>query len=540
MDSYRNALLLNHVLPMAISRKALLATTGVLILVILFFSASQTSQATFSGSSELLRAKLGTWHLSDLTDGQNKGLEFDSNGRPIVDVDASILSAQVPPAPPAVPQEEENVENVWRTHLESQHSPYEASSLSEDSITTLGFSHIYVISTPGQDSKRRERMMKLGRALGVDFTFVEAIKPDSSVLIWIAERVKDIRERKRKTLAKELDLDAENVGGLQAGSVWLQPAVEVKQIKHHRYSVSAVFASANTVEPAFGTITFPSLRKDEDRWDGLDWVTYLDSNAAFQMDPNDPQLDIATELHDPLEPEESLQASAESLAQWYNHVRVYKKMKENNDESALVLEDVIDAEWDVERLWASIRRHLPMKSTNNLSPWEITYLGHCGGQEQSRKPESGSTLLLHKLNLPADPVYLHPLLHRAASPRCLYGYALSRTGLTNLLHLLSDPWSAYQTHLDVALATYIQAEIVNGFAIDPPVIAHLPDSLLENEELETIPPSPLGDSTLERIYRDEGRTIEEAELRPPDRQDPSEYRLSSVVKKPTRPQAAKD
>lgn len=57
-----------------------------------------------------------------------------------------------------------------------------------------------------------------------------------------------------------------------------------------------------------------------------------------------------------------------------------KKMIERGDKTALVLEDDVDFEWDLERLWAGIERKLPKEKDG----WDITYLGHCwGGENQS-------------------------------------------------------------------------------------------------------------------------------------------------------------
>jgi len=55
-----------------------------------------------------------------------------------------------------------------------------------------------------------------------------------------------------------------------------------------------------------------------------------------------------------------------------------KRIIEDGDEKgALVLEDDVDIEWDLERLWASVERRLPEN-------WDITYLGYCwGGENQS-------------------------------------------------------------------------------------------------------------------------------------------------------------
>lgn len=101
---------------------------------------------------------------------------------------------------------------------------------------------------------------------------------------------------------------------------------------------------------------------------------------------------------------------------------------------------------------------------------------------------------------------------------------------------MTDPWAAFQTQLDVALTSYIRAEAINGFSIDPPVFTRLPQSFLdiegegsEEEEPEVAPRlTLLSDSTMERIWKDEGRTIQEPELVPPARKDPAGFKLTNA------------
>lgn len=60
---------------------------------------------------------------------------------------------------------------------------------------TLGFTKIYVLSLPNR-TDRRNRMLKLGRALGVELEFVDAVDKNSKCVQWIGERVWETRERK--------------------------------------------------------------------------------------------------------------------------------------------------------------------------------------------------------------------------------------------------------------------------------------------------------------------------------------------------------
>lgn len=84
-------------------------------------------------------------------------------------------------------------------------------------------------------------------------------------------------------------------------------------------------------------------------------------------------------------------------------------------------------------------------------------------------------------------MYLHPNLDRSSSPACLHAYALSAAGSTKLLSILDDPWTAYQSAIDVCIRSYIgdknyQEEVpFNSFSISPPWIIQKKISASDNQ-----------------------------------------------------------
>lgn len=68
------------------------------------------------------------------------------------------------------------------------------------------------------------------------------------------------------------------------------------------------------------------------------------------------------------------------LSTYWGQTRAIKRAVENGDGRALVLEDDVDVEWDVERLWASVARRLP-RGGDGGDEWDVAYLGHCWGGE---------------------------------------------------------------------------------------------------------------------------------------------------------------
>ncbi|EGG10632.1 uncharacterized protein MELLADRAFT_103329 [Melampsora larici-populina 98AG31] len=291
---------------------------------------------------------------------------------------------------------------------------------------TLSFDHIYVLSLPN-NFKRRQRIQKIGNALELNFTFIDAIEKNSSVIDWIGSKVKEIRNKKRKILSTQFGKHQSEIGGMKVGSDWLLRNEEEVIIKESEEKIK---------------IKLPALSKD--------WVKELHQHQDDLQSLYQPKFNIQSQLYDPLESKAPRQLSSGTISVWYGQTKVMRKMLENQDRSALVLEDDVDLEWDLGQLWSSVLRRLPKDHKNRQEGWEIVYLGHCWGRENSH------------------PQYGHPNLHRSSEPRCLHAYALSHTGVQKILKYLSDPWIAYQTAIDIALPTLIKSGFLkNAFSIEP-------------------------------------------------------------------------
>ena len=70
---------------------------------------------------------------------------------------------------------------------------------------------------------RQERMRKLARALGLEFTFVDATYANSSLVRFIGERAAEVRRMKRKLLAEAYGVPETHVGGMQVRSFSPRP-----------------------------------------------------------------------------------------------------------------------------------------------------------------------------------------------------------------------------------------------------------------------------------------------------------------------------
>lgn len=264
----------------------------------------------------------------------------------------------------------DNPEMAYHNHLEKEHSPHTYTKHS----STLTFDHIYVVSLPKR-TDRRERMDKIARALGFKFTYIDAISRTMPVLGWIAERVAEIRQRKRPILASALGVPENEVGGMAVDSHWLRTAD--RRIGLH-------FPDLKTLDERWTLVNGKPVPEGEvhaveDGGRIVDWMTYLERTEDLStLRPSQTPLDIRELLHDPVEKLEARQINDAVLSTWFSQVNAWKQVVENGDASALILEDDIDLEWDIERIWPNIEQALP-------PTWEIVLLGHCWGHELSRR-----------------------------------------------------------------------------------------------------------------------------------------------------------
>lgn len=92
-----------------------------------------------------------------------------------------------------------SVEMTYRQHIESTTSP--RSQIEHH--PTMGFDHIYVLSLPSRID-RRDEMSKLGQALGVKITFVDAALKTEPFIKWIGERVAEQRDSRSRILVSHV------------------------------------------------------------------------------------------------------------------------------------------------------------------------------------------------------------------------------------------------------------------------------------------------------------------------------------------------
>lgn len=488
---------------------------GLLVLLLwhsLFTSSSPTSSWTSSVSQN------PSFKPQSSTQEHDAGPEVKAEDGPLHD--ASIYEQQQQPDSQPKPPD---VFEDWRAHLEAAHAPPGAL---QQHTSTLGFSHIYAIQSHSPAVK--QRMDLLAKSLDMSIDWTSPVQPDHPSIAWIAQQVKAVRLAKRRSVVKATRQPPNLLGGLNVGSPWLQPSVELKEVEFPMFARSHAWYRAHRISPALGSVALPSEVGNE--VEGMDWVQHLLQHPARQAQG---EVDVQELLRDPRETWSELQLSRESIAEWATHTRLWKKMLERGDEVALVLSDSVDLESGFERLWSQVHRHLPV-SSEGRPEWHMLMLGHNSQDEQASalNPSICPSLMLTRA---IDPAYLHPLLHHAADPQGLHAYAISSTGAQELLRLAEDPWTAHQTHLDIFLSTFSRAGAVNIFSIDPPIAVDLPAHQAVVKPERVTQRVLLADSATELIWKAQGVELPERKMEPPQRQT-SGYRFSSPKPPPHQPQ----
>ncbi|RKP34089.1 hypothetical protein BJ085DRAFT_37704 [Dimargaris cristalligena] len=144
----------------------------------------------------------------------------------------------------------------------------------------------------------------------------------------------------------------------------------------------------------------------------------------------------------------SMRMASSHLACWDSHMRVYRAIADNPAiETALILEDDIDFEFDLVAKWTQARAAVGSR------PWDIFYLGHCGEGQGS----------------PANAVSANAGLYHSSSPPCTHAYAVSKLGARMLLRLLAMP----DLPFDLLIGDLIRKRILKSLAMHPPLITQV-------------------------------------------------------------------
>jgi len=150
----------------------------------------------------------------------------------------------------------------------------------------------------------------------------------------------------------------------------------------------------------------------------------------------------------------------ERVAAYHSHLTAVRRIVDDNakaptegkDRVALILEDDVDMEVDIE---ARLEILLPMLPND----WDVLYLGFCWSTETTHSPLTSPYL-----------IPLKNLLYPSFQPRCLHAYALSPRGAVKFLTHLRHTQFAYGRSVDLATEWLVWEKRVKSFTVVPPVI----------------------------------------------------------------------
>jgi len=289
--------------------------------------------------------------------------------------------------------------------------------LSTDDNATLGvMKKIYVIHLPNR-TDRRDEMEQLRRALGLRWTYVEAMPADHRLVGKIMACVSAIRTT-MSTNARDTSF------------VW----PEEDPSPGERISPwDPRFLAMMSKIPAWRNFDIPLLKASE-------------NYTPAACDHNTP---------DWLFPMQS------EIACWYSHVSVIERIANDaslrDNDAALILEDDVDMERDIHARLKHVWAYLPEE-------WDIVFLGHCCSEENFYPAldfTGNSTTTTDKM------MHLHP----SRSPWCGHAYALTRAGARRLLVHLRHMPLAYSRPIDAAMSMLVEKQRVKSFSIVPSIIS---------------------------------------------------------------------
>ncbi|KDN35879.1 hypothetical protein RSAG8_11241, partial [Rhizoctonia solani AG-8 WAC10335] len=182
--------------------------------------------------------------------------------------------------------------------------------------------------------------------------------------------------------------------------------------------------------------------------------------------------------------------SPAAVSCWYSHYQVLRSIADGPDEAAIVFEDDIDMEFDLEKRLREMWRALPVD-------WDVVMLGHCQSHEWGHP----------KLKLT-------PALHRSTHTMCTHAYAVSKRGARKLVRFLRSEHFAYSRPVDHTFIHLGNHELIKIYSVLPTVVLQTKDNpsdiVAGTGGLKT---EFLVDSVLERVQLLEKQVLDKESVR---------------------------
>lgn len=339
------------------------------------------------------------------------------------------------------------------------------------------FSRVLVVSRPSRVD-RRATMERLRLALGIPWSYVDAISHDEPVVDSIIDCVKSVRSGTGTRIFEWPSNLASGSGDSDSSKP--PPPSESSCFPPVPHAASTTFSSADfssgdtpvsntlatSVQPSHdiavsSRAAAPLTSAREDHVHGVKFTSHLPSFMLL---------------------------TPARIACWYSHLTAIQQIadyghlgqhSEGNqsslrkpDDAFLILEDDVDMEQDISERLRAVWNVLP-------AGWDIVFLGaspllssvlhslkgvtgHCWSNE-SHHP---ALVEPDALSSSAPPVALHP----SFAPKCTHAYAVNPASARRLLYHLTYPPFAYSRALDQALAWLVQSNRLKAFSIVPSLV----------------------------------------------------------------------
>ncbi|KAH9891173.1 hypothetical protein C8Q73DRAFT_651289 [Cubamyces lactineus] len=304
----------------------------------------------------------------------------------------------------------------------------------------LGVFHdVFVVSRPSR-LDRRATMERLRLALGVSWTYLDAVSYDAQVVSAIIDCVTLLRSTTR---AETFEWPSTLNGDISVG------LTESRR----------VFPDfpCHPASPGILVETGGQLPRTDP----------LNSSSAGH-------LTCATENHISgvplrLDLPTYMVMNAGKVACWYSHltamaqVAFFENITSGSDplRAFLILEDDIDMDRRLAEKLLTVWPALP-------TDWEVVFLGHCWSNE-SYYP---AITTIRTPSLDGKRVDLHP----SSAPKCTHAYAINPRSARRLLEHLTFPPFAYSRALDQAIAWLVQSKRLKAFSLVPSLIVQHKES----------------------------------------------------------------
>ncbi|CAE7151322.1 unnamed protein product [Rhizoctonia solani] len=284
----------------------------------------------------------------------------------------------------------------------------------------LGVASRIVVIGLERRTDRREHMERIRRAMGLDFEWSGAIDLSDPRIAEIRERVRLAREESRK--------------GLES----LVPFIN--------------FAWSDEVERmlANGVPDEPVGVEHADIWSSYEDPRYAQLPPLPKIPDPDTRVPVNHAWGYNISMPTSLSLAAISC--WYSHYQVLRSVADGPDQAAIVFEDDIDMEFDMEKRLREMWRALPVD-------WDVVMLGHCQSHEWNH-PKLKHT----------------PALHRSTHTMCTHAYAVSKRGARKLVRFLRSELVAYSRPIDHTFIHLGYHELIKIYSVLPAIVLQTKDN----------------------------------------------------------------